>query len=203
MPGSKQRRKARNEGGTGVRCANGKVRRGDRRRHCLRIAATGSAQLLEANDARRIVLNHARPGRGRRLPNWGAMGRAPFAETFHGDLSPGTILRDRARTLRSRCAIVPDPAVLDWHLAPWPSFALVEETGRDRFAEAALGSSSHLTGTPDSSGEPANPKTGDDPGRRRIFWWRDNGDMPLSQSSGRKASLDRPRKCVWRRSRGR
>jgi hypothetical protein len=39
--------------------------------------------------------------------------------------------------------------------------------------------------------EPANPKNGDDPGRRRIFWWRDDGDMPLSQSSGRKAcSID-------------
>ena len=39
--------------------------------------------------------------------------------------------------------------------------------------------------------EPANPKTGDDPGRRRIFWWRDDGDMPLSQSSDRKArSID-------------
>ena len=39
--------------------------------------------------------------------------------------------------------------------------------------------------------EPANPKTVDDPGRRRIFWWRDSGDMPLSQSSGRKArSID-------------
>jgi hypothetical protein len=39
--------------------------------------------------------------------------------------------------------------------------------------------------------EPANPKTGDDPGRRRIFWWRDDDDTPLSQSNGRKArSID-------------
>ena len=42
---------------------------------------------------------------------------------------------------------VPDPMCFDWHLAPWPSFAYVEESGRDRFAEAALGSSSRLTGT--------------------------------------------------------
>ena len=92
--------------------------------------------------------------------------------------------------MRSRCADVPDPAVLDWHLAPWPSFVYVEESGRDRFAEAALGSSSsHNWDRPRT--EPANPKTGADPGRRRSFWWRDDGDMPLSQSSDRKAgSID-------------
>jgi hypothetical protein len=78
----------------------------------------------------------------------------------------------------------------DWHLVPWPSFAYVEESGRDRFAEAALGSSSSHNWDR-LRREPANPKTGDDPGKRRIFWWRDDGDMPLSQSSGRKArSID-------------
>jgi hypothetical protein len=34
-------------------------------------------------EKKNALLNHARPGRGRWLPNWGTMGRAPFAETFH------------------------------------------------------------------------------------------------------------------------
>jgi hypothetical protein len=121
------------------------------------------------------------------MPNWGAKGRAPFAETF----PPGTILWDRARTLRSRCAEVPDPAWFDWHLAPWPSFVYVEESGGIVSRKRPLDRRRAITGTPAPSGQPANPKTGNDPGRRRIFWWRDSGDMPLSQSSGRKArSID-------------
>ena len=70
------------------------------------------------------------------------------------------------------------------------AFAYVEESGRDRFAEAALGSSSSHNWDRLRT-EPASPKTGVDPGRRRIFWWRDSGDMLLSQSSDRKArSID-------------
>ena len=113
-----------------------------RTERCAGVTADGNVgesprsdpQLLEAIDARLALLNHARPGRGRWSPNWGDKGRAPSRRPFPWDDPSGS-----SPTLRSRCADVPDPVCFDWRLAPWPSFAPVEESGRDRFAEAALG----------------------------------------------------------------